>query len=142
MAESKKTEDVELSIMKPPSTTSADSPKPSADTEDESSAEQPAKAQGFVLPRFDFERPQRFMDPERYLIEIIQQVQDDDAEMDEEEPDETDDKSSSSDNPSDEEPSNDKPPDEKLPDEKTSDEKISDEETSDEKASDEKISEK
>jgi hypothetical protein len=83
--------------MKPPPPSSADSPNSPVDSEDEDSAEQPAaKAQDFVLPRFDFERPQRFMDPERYLIEIIQHVQDDDADMVEDETGEVDDKSSSS----------------------------------------------
>lgn len=97
MSEPKKPEEVELTVMKPPPPSSQDSPTSPVDSEDEDSAEQPAaKAQDFVLPRFDFERPQRFMDPERYLIEIIQHVQDDDDEMVEDGTGEVDNKSSSS----------------------------------------------
>ncbi|CAG9987995.1 unnamed protein product [Clonostachys byssicola] len=139
MSDSKKPEEVELSIMKPPP---KDSPTSPVDSEDEDSAEQPAaKAQDFVLPRFDFERPQRFMDPERYLIEIIQHVKDDDDEMVEDETGEVDDKSASSEkspdeDSSDENPSDEKPSEEKLSEEKPSEEKPLGKKTSSEEASD------
>uniref|UniRef100_A0A8H7N2Z5 Uncharacterized protein n=1 Tax=Bionectria ochroleuca TaxID=29856 RepID=A0A8H7N2Z5_BIOOC len=122
MSEPKKPEEVELTVMKPPPPSSADSSNSPVDSEDEDSAEQPAaKAQDF-----------RFMDPERYLIEIIQHVQDDDADMVEDETGEVDDKSSSSEKPSDEEPADEKPSDEKPSEEKPPEKKTSGEEASDE----------
>ncbi|CAI6097387.1 unnamed protein product [Clonostachys chloroleuca] len=133
MSEPKKPEEVELTVMKPPPPSSQDSPTSPVDSEDEDSAEQPAaKAQDFVLPRFDFERPQRFMDPERYLIEIIQHVQDDDDEMVEDGTGEVDNKSSSSEKSPDEESSDEKPSDEKPSEEKPPKKEKSGEEASDE----------